>query len=56
MTETYRTKALAEAIRERDAARERFNATQRFSKAWRNAEEELNAWMSKVAFLSAPAE
>ena len=43
--------ALANAIKDRDAARIAMNAAKIGSRKWRDAEEALNFWQGKVAFL-----
>lgn len=52
MTTSYRTAQLESATRQRDAARAKMNAAKMGSRKWMDAEEELNFWQSKVAFLS----
>ena len=46
---------LNEAIKNRDEARNAMNAAKVNSKKWREAEEDLNFWSSKVANLEALA-
>lgn len=50
MNAEYRATELANAEAEQAAARKRMNEA-RTRKAWRQAEEDLNFWQSKVAFL-----
>ena len=46
---------LKQALENRDAARKQFEAAKPGSKKWRDAEEDLNFWSSKVANLEALA-
>lgn len=50
MTAEYRTDELQYAIDQREAARAKFNSLKP-GKARREAEEDLNFWQSRVAFL-----
>lgn len=51
MSPEYRESALTEARHENEQARVRME-TARTKSAWRKAEEDLNFWQGKVAFLS----
>ena len=50
MTATYATDGLADATARRDAARAAMNRARQGSRAWREAEEDLQFWIGKVAF------
>lgn len=51
MTQGYREAELSNARSESEQARQRMDSA-RTRKAWRQAEEDLSFWQSKVAFLS----
>ena len=54
MTHEIRIELLEEAETLRNVARTRFNTSKVGTKAWRKAEDELNWWIGRVAFLSNP--
>ena len=53
MTADYIARELATAVNNRNAARAAMNAAKQGTRKWRDAEEDLNFWIGKVANLEA---